>query len=279
MTLTSKRTRSTRSTHLTTHGRERPSPCIDPPSMQGSQSTTLLPGDDRDADALHVILDVGPGNFPPVATPRACGPRALTRMHVERGVSPWLSHLSREDLVDASLTRMSSAGVRGVCAGQTELAHTLDALLRAMQATVSARCTITATSILSLTRRAAVIEAYRTGLEASVARDRATTVYGFVSFALRPVNVEVDRRTGQLGGRGPLELRGPAAMEQAVLAPSCVRDGSRPPHGHDWPDEELSAMHIDLDEVAGMLERQGSTFARDSVADAPDRLSAGSTQR
>ena len=55
------------------------------------------------------------------------GPSALTRLHVERDVSPWLDRLSRHDLLDGTLARMVSAGVRGVGAGQTELTHALEA--------------------------------------------------------------------------------------------------------------------------------------------------------
>jgi hypothetical protein len=42
---------------------------------------------------------------------------------------------------------------------------------------------------------------------------------------------------------------------------------------------DLAALRIDLDDVAAMLERQGSAVAQDSLSDALDRLSTGSGQR
>lgn len=245
----------------------------------------------------------------PPPAPVRCGPSALTRLRVERGISPWLEHLSREELLNGSLTRMLATGVRGVGAGETEPAHAFEVSaghdeqfswllgtgctaqeaywgmaatdaqdacaalrplyeisqgqdgfmslhappaqrrtsatittvrqlhrlidrpnllvavpatasgLQTLQATVSAGCNINATSLFSLARYAAVIEANQTGLEAFVSSGGdPRTVYGLATFSLRPVDAEVDRRIEQLRGGSALDLCGLAATAQAILA-------------------------------------------------------------
>jgi transaldolase len=219
--------------------------------------------------------------------------------------------------------------------------------VQALQATVSAGCNINATSIFSLARYASVVEAYQSGLEAFVAHGGdPTTVYGLATFSLSPVDAEADRRIEQLGDQGALELRGLAAVAQAVLAyrlfeeqfsterwARLARRGATPqrlawantgtdletdrtrqyldalsvPHtvqllsastvatlnriglGVPAPVFEareaagvvsaLAALHIDLDEVAAVLEKRTSVLAQDSLTDALDRLSTESGQR
>ncbi len=317
MTLTSKQTGWAEPTHLATRSWEWPSPWIDRPSTRVTESTTAIHGRTRGgADAAQVALDGASRDPSTFAPPPVCGPSALTRMYVERGVSPWLDHLSREDLLNGSLSRMIAAGVRGVSDGQAGLAHLREvsagydeqlswlmetgctareaywelaatdaqaacALLgpvyeisqgtdgfvsvqarpaqprrthasvaaicqlhrridrpnllvaipatasgvQALRATVSAGCNINATAIFSLARYAAVIDAYQTGLEAFVARGGdPTTVHGLASFSLSPVDAEVGRRIEELGTRGPLELRGLAAVSQATLAYQLFED-------------------------------------------------------
>ena len=310
MTLTSKPTRWAHPTHLTTQGWNWPSPWIAPPSTEVTESWSVVHGDDPDMERPQVVNGADPRDRRDRAAPPVCKPGALTRMYVERGVSPWISHLSRADLGNGSLSRMINAGVRGIGAGQPGLTRALDvsedygeqlswllatgcstqeiywelaatdalaacALLRpiyemsqggdgfvslpgavthshstratmaticqlrrridrpnllvaipatdsgvqALRATVAAGCNIIATSIFSLARYAAVVEAYQSGLEAFVARGGdPTTIHSFASFSLTPVDAEVDRRIELLRGRGTLEMRGLVASAQAMLA-------------------------------------------------------------
>ena len=322
MTLTSTQTRwAAEPTHPSTRSWDWPSPWIDCPSTQVTESPTESPtamrGSTRcGADAPQVALDGDSRDPSTLAARPVCGPSALTRMYVERGVSPWLDHLSRDDLLNGSLSRMIAAGVRGVGDGQAGLTRSREvsagydeqlswlmgtgctaheaywelaatdaqaacALLapvyemsqgtdgyvsvqvapaqpgrthasmaaicqlhrridrpnllvaipatasgvQALRATVSAGCNINATSIFSVARYAAVVDAYQTGLEAFVARGGdPTTVHGLASFSLSPVDAEVDRRIEELGSKGPLELRGLAAVSQAALACQLFED-------------------------------------------------------
>jgi transaldolase len=89
----------------------------------------------------------------------------------------------------------------------------------ALQAMISSGRNINATSIFSLDRHSAVIDAYLAGLETFIAQGGdPATVHGVASFSLSPVDAEVDRRLEQLGGRRASELRGLAAVAQATLA-------------------------------------------------------------
>ena len=218
--------------------------------------------------------------------------------------------------------------------------------VQALQATVSAGCNINATSIFSLARYAAVIEAYQTGLEAFVALcGDPTTVHGLASFSLSRLDAEVDRRVELLGGRGAPELRGLAATAQAILAcqlfeeqfstqrwARLARRGATPQrlawvcagtdpdndHAQQYLDavsvrntvqvlsastvatvndrslgdppprisatdaagvvSALAELRIDLDDVAAALERQSSSLAQHSLADALDQVCEGSGQ-
>jgi len=262
MTLTPQQTRWSEQTHLPTPSWEWPSPWIDRPSTQVTESTPPLHGSTRgDADAPQVALESGSRDPSTLTTRPVCGPSALTRMYVERGVSPWLDHLTRDDILNGTLSRLIAAGVRGVGDGQAGLARAREvsagydeqlswlmgtgctaqeaywelaatdaqaecALLGpvyemsqgtdgfvsvpvapaqprrthasvaaicqlhrridrpnllvaipattsgvlALRATVSAGCNVNATSIFTLARYAAVVDAYQTGLEAFVAR-------------------------------------------------------------------------------------------------------------
>jgi transaldolase len=89
----------------------------------------------------------------------------------------------------------------------------------AVQAAVSAGCNINVTSLFSLARYAAVIDAYQSGLEALAARGGdPSAVHSLASFSLSPVDANVDRRLVRAGSRGARALRGLAATAQAILA-------------------------------------------------------------
>ena len=89
----------------------------------------------------------------------------------------------------------------------------------AIQANVSAGRSIEASSIFSLDRYTAVIDAYLSGLEMFAARGGdLSLVHGVASFSLSPVDAEVDRRLEELDSRHVGELRGLAAVAQAKLA-------------------------------------------------------------
>jgi transaldolase len=89
----------------------------------------------------------------------------------------------------------------------------------AIQGSVAAGRNIHATSIFSIGRYAAVIDAYLSGLEAFVADGGdPSAVHGVASFSLSPVDAEVDRRLDRLDSRDARELRGLAAVAQAKLA-------------------------------------------------------------
>jgi transaldolase len=317
MTLTPQQTMWSEQMHLPTRRWEWPSPWIDRPSTQETESATPMHGSTCEgADAPQVAFDGG-SREPSMLTARpVCGPSALIRMYVERGVSPWVDHLSRDDLLNGTLSRLIAAGVRGIGDSQAGLTRSRElsagyeeqlswlmgtgctvqqaywelaatdaqaacALLgpvyemsqgtdgfvsvqatparprrthasmaaicqlhrridrpnvlvaipatasgvQALRATVSAGCNINATSIFSLARYEEVVDAYQTGLEAFVARGGdPTTVHGLASFSLSPVDAEVDRRIEELGTRGPLELRGLAAVSQAALAYQVFED-------------------------------------------------------
>ena len=98
-----------------------PTPWIAPPSTEVTVSTIVEAGDDRGDHVLQSADGVGSRERPNHAPTTARGPSTLTRMHVERAVSPWLNHFSREDVLTGGLSRMVTAGVRGVGASQTEL--------------------------------------------------------------------------------------------------------------------------------------------------------------
>ncbi|HSS10695.1 MAG TPA: transaldolase [Acidimicrobiales bacterium] len=77
---------------------------------------------------------------------------------------------------------------------------------------------INITLIFSLARHAEVIEAYLSGLEAFVAAGGdPRRVHSVASFFVSRVDTEVDRRLGQLGGKGA-GLAGKAGVAQAQLA-------------------------------------------------------------
>jgi transaldolase len=89
----------------------------------------------------------------------------------------------------------------------------------AIEATVSRGRNVDATSIFSLARYSEVIDAYLSGLEAFVARGGDPSgVHGVASFALSPVDAEVDRRLDRLDSEDFGQLRGLAAAAQAKLA-------------------------------------------------------------
>jgi transaldolase len=97
--------------------------------------------------------------------------------------------------------------------------------LPAIQETVSKGRNIHATSIFSVNRYSAVIDAYLSGLEAFVARGgNASSVHGVASFSLTPVDAEIDRRLDRLDRRDARELRGLAAVAQAKLAYRLFED-------------------------------------------------------
>ena len=74
----------------------------------------------------------------------------------------------------------------------------------AVQAMVSAGRNINATSIFSLARYSAVIDAYQSGLEAFVGHGGdPAAVHGLASFSLSPVDAEVDRRLERQGAVQP----------------------------------------------------------------------------
>ena len=252
----------------------------------------------------------------PVSVSASQGPSALLRLFVEQGQSPWLDHLSRERLVDGSLSQLVMTGIRGVTANPAVLARALDvspaydeqlswlfstgctaeeayrelavadaqaacAILRpvyetsqgedgfvsvevaptltrhtrgamagarrlhqridrpnllaaipatslgvpAVQATIASGRNINASSIFSLSRYSAVIDAYQSGLETFVERGGdPATVHGVASFSLHPVDTEVDRRLESMCGSRALALRGLAAVAQAKLAYRLFED-------------------------------------------------------
>lgn len=77
---------------------------------------------------------------------------------------------------------------------------------------------INVTLIFSLSRYAAVMEAYLSGLEARPADADLSTVSSVASFFISRVDVEVDRRLDSIGSEDALALRGKAAIAQAQLA-------------------------------------------------------------
>ena len=127
MTLTSKQTRWAHPTHLTTQGWKWPSPWIAPPSTEVTESWSVGHRDDPGMERRQVADGADPRDRRDRAAHPACKPGALTRMYVERGVSPWIDQLSRADLGNGSLSRMITAGVRGIAAGQTELTQAFEA--------------------------------------------------------------------------------------------------------------------------------------------------------
>ena len=95
----------------------------------------------------------------------------------------------------------------------------------AAQAAISSGRNINATSILSISRYSAVIDAYQSGLETFIDRGGdPSTVHGVASFSLRAVDVEVDRRLESMGDSRALSLRGLAAVAQAKLAHRLFED-------------------------------------------------------
>jgi transaldolase len=219
---------------------------------------------------------------PDTAAGRVSEPPALLRLFVEQGQSPWLDHLTRDDLEDGFLSRMVAAGIRGVTARLAarataievsdvlaacdilrpvhESSHTLDGFvsvglppsgpgapaaaasarelhqridrpnllvaipatsqgLRVVRSMVAIGVNINVTSIFSVVRYSAVIDAYLSGLEALIAAGGdPATVHGVATFSVARVDEAVDRRLDKLaGGRGS-ELRGVAGVAQAKLA-------------------------------------------------------------
>ena len=111
-----------------------------------------------------------------------------------------------------------------------------DSGVQTLQATVGAGCNINATSIFSLARYAAVIEAYQSGLEAFVARGGdPTTVYGLASFSLQSVDAEVDRRIEHLVGEVAPGCADWPRYRKPCSPTDCSRNGSPPNDGHDSP--------------------------------------------
>ncbi len=84
---------------------------------------------------------------------------------------------------------------------------------------------INVTLIFSLARYEAVIEAYISGLEASLATGAVhlEAVRSVASFFVSRVDTEVDRRLDAIGTEEALALRGKAAVAQAVLAYQLFR--------------------------------------------------------
>lgn len=78
---------------------------------------------------------------------------------------------------------------------------------------------INVTLVFSLARYGEVIDAYIDGLEAfSAAGGDLATVHSVASFFVSRVDTEVDQRLDALGTNAPANLRGRAAIAQAVLA-------------------------------------------------------------
>ena len=95
----------------------------------------------------------------------------------------------------------------------------------AIRAAISSGRNINATSIFSISRYSAVIDAYLSGLETFIDRGGdPATIHGVASFSLRPVDTEVDSRLESMGGSRALALRGLAAVAQAKLAYRLFED-------------------------------------------------------
>jgi transaldolase len=89
----------------------------------------------------------------------------------------------------------------------------------AIEAMVAEGRNINVTLIFSLSRYAAVVDAYLSGLEAFAADGGdLSAVHGVASFFVSRVDVEVDRRLEARGGDEAFALRGRAAVAQAKLA-------------------------------------------------------------
>ncbi len=90
--------------------------------------------------------------------------------------------------------------------------------VRALREAVAAGCNVEAAAIFSIARYEQVLEAYQVGLEALVHRGGdPATVHGFASFDLGSIDAEVEQRIGASTGGRLGEVRGLAAVAQAML--------------------------------------------------------------